>query len=434
MRLEVDSGGYDSAAEALDGGNHVLAGGYTTLTGKLGSYSAMAGDDISSEDFVKNYDSAAAEAVAAFSELTTAYGNLAVLTATSGANHREANRRSVYKKGGGPAGDDKAPQPEIVSIYTPPSSLGGDNADVPEFWNLIVDHLQGWAWPSADTGKLREAASTWRSAAGTIDRAPSYASVASSQLGRQRSPEVAFATSALRELRTNSTDLAEQCRELATACDDYAEQVDKTRETIKDLVRDLAIEIGATAVISGIASFVTFGGAAVVGGGVATARAISCARRIITVLAALKAVRAIAVMACTLPKLQRIRHALRKYQTARAVRHASRAAGAGPRTLWTSWAQYPKVQHAGREYALVGDRLYARHAVDRLQPSGLGAPAGATGAGRSISPRFIDHLLDTVKPSTVTTPQGAIRQIYESGGVRIVTEDDIVITVITRTN
>jgi hypothetical protein len=332
MRLEVDSGGYDSAAEALEGGNLVLAGGYTSLTGKLGGYSSMAGDDTSSEDFVKNYDSAAADTVAAFAELTTAYGNLAVLTATSGANHREANRRSVYKKGGGPAGDDKEPQPEIVSIYTPPSSLGGDNADMPEFWNLIVDHLQGWAWPSADTGKLRDAASTWRAAAGTIDRAPSYASVASSQLGRQRSPEVVFATSALRELRTSSTDLAEQCRELATACDDYAEQVDKTRETIKDLVRDLAIEIGATAVISGIASFVTFGGAAVVGGGVATARAISCAKNIIKALAALKAVRAVAVMARTLPKVRGIRTALKKFQNIRAVRRAAKSVD---KQLWS---------------------------------------------------------------------------------------------------
>ncbi len=434
MRLEVDTGGYDSAAEALEGGNVVLAGGYRSLTAKLGGYSAMAGDDASSEDFVRNYDDAAADTVAAFAELTTAYGNLSVLTSTSGANHREANRASVYKRGSRPDGGGKQPQPELVSIVTPPSSLGGDNADMPEFWNLIVDHLQGWAWPSADTGKLREAASAWRAAAGTIDRAPSYASVASSQLGRQRSPEVTFATTALSELRTQSTELAAQCRELASACDEYAEQVEATRETIRDLVRDLAVEIGATAVISGIASFVTFGGAAVVGGGVATARAISCARRIIAALTALKAVRAVAVLARTLPKVQRIRHALRKYQTARAVRRGARAAGSGPRSLWTSWGQYPKVQHAGREYALVGDRLYARHAVDRLQPSGLGAPAGATGAGRSISPRFIDHLLDTVPPRTVTTPQGAIREIYESGGVRIVTEDDIVITVITRTN
>ena len=341
MRLEVDSGGYDSAAEALEGGNLILAGGYRTLTGKLGGYSAMAGDDATSEDFVENYDAAATDTVAAFAELTTAYGNLSVLTSTSGANHREANRRSVYRKGGGPSGDDKDPQPEVVSACTPPSSLGGDNADMPEFWTLVVDHLQGYAWPSADTGKLREAASTWRAAAGTIDRAPSYAEVASTQIGAQRSPEVPFARSALRELRTQSKDLADQCRELATACDDYAEQVDQTRQTIKDLVRDLAIEIGATAVVSGIASFVTFGGAAVVGGGVATARAISCANKIIRVLAALKAVRAVAVMARTLPKIRGIRTALKKFQNIRAVRRAAKSVD---KQLWSPgrWKSNPK--------------------------------------------------------------------------------------------
>jgi hypothetical protein len=301
----------------------------------------MAGDDTTSEDFVENYDAAATDTVAAFAELTTAYGNLAVLTSTSGANHREANRRSVYRKGGGPDGDDREPQPEVVSPYTPPSSLGGDNADMPEFWNLIVDHLQGYAWPSADTGKLREAASTWRAAAGTIDRAPSYATVASAQIGAQRSPEVPFATSALRELGTQSKDLAAQCRELATACDDYAEQVDQTRQTIKDLVRDLAIEIGATAVVSGIASFVTFGGAAVVGGGVATARAIACANKIIRVLAALKAVRAVAVMARTLPKIRSIRTALKKFQNIRAVRRAAKSVD---KQLWSpgKWKSNPK--------------------------------------------------------------------------------------------
>ncbi|WP_322920535.1 WXG100-like domain-containing protein [Nocardioides renjunii] len=341
MRIDVDSGGYDSAADALVGGNTVLASGYTSLTGKLGGYSAMAGDDTTSEDFVRTYDSAAADTVAAFAELTTAYGNLAVLSSASGANHRDANRSSVYARNA-PAGDEPPePQPETVSTYTPPSSLGGDNADMPEFWNLIVDHLQGYAWPSADTGKLREAASAWRDAAGVIDRAPSYATVASTQLGAQRSPEVPYAKAALRDVSTQAGDLADQCRELATACDDYAEQVDQTRQTIKDLVRDLAIEIGATAVVSGVLSVVTFGGAAAVGAGVATARAISCARKIISVLAALKAFRVVAVMARTLPKIRGIRTALKKFQNIRAVRRAAKKID---KQLWSpgKWKSNPK--------------------------------------------------------------------------------------------
>ena len=69
----------------------------------------------------------------------------------------------------------------------------------------------------------------------------------------------------------------------------------------------------------------TFGGAAVVGAGVATARAISCAKNIIRALAALKAVRAVAVMARTLPKVRGIRTALKKFQNIRAVRRAAKS-------------------------------------------------------------------------------------------------------------
>lgn len=50
-------------------------------------------------------------------------------------------------------------------------------------------------------------------------------------------------------------------------------------------------------------SFVTSGGAAAVGAGVATARAISCAGNIIKVPAALKVVRAVGVVARSLPEL-----------------------------------------------------------------------------------------------------------------------------------
>ncbi|MBA3782814.1 MAG: hypothetical protein H0X12_13305 [Nocardioides sp.] len=436
MKLDIDTGGYDTAAEALVGANRLVAGGYSTLTSKLGGYAAMGGDDMSSEDFVKNYDGAAAEVVAGIAELTTAFGTLGTLTAASGSNHRRANAGSVYKEPQTGGGDDAMTggDPETVSIYTPPSSLGADSQDLPEFWNLIVDHLQGWAWPSADVSRLREAASTWRAMGGDLDRAPSYVETANAQLGAQRSPEIAMARTALGEVKETATDLAAECRSLAEACDEYAEKVETTRETVIGLLKDLAIEIGATAVISGIASFVTFGGAAVVGAGVATARAISCARKIIAAIKAIKAIRAIAVMARALPRAKAVRMVLRKYRTARTVRRASRLPGAEGRHLWTSWQQYPKVRHAGREYALVGDRLYARHAVDRLQPSGLGAPAGAVGSGRSISPKFIDHLLNTVKGKQVTTPEGVVRTAYESGGVRIITEDDIVITVITRAN
>ena len=69
--------------------------------------------------------------------------------------------------------------------------------------------------------------------------------------------------------------LATTCRDLADSCDDYATQVDTTRETIKGLLRDLLIELAATAAVSALGSLVTSGGAAAAGAAVAAARAIA---------------------------------------------------------------------------------------------------------------------------------------------------------------
>ena len=89
--------------------------------------------------------------------------------------------------------------------------------------------------------------------------------------------------------------------------------------------------------------------------------------------------------------------------------------------LWTSWRNYPKTTLDGREYAQIGDRLYTRHAVDRMQPSGLGAPAGQIGPGRSISPNFIE---EAIQNGTIETQivNGVERTIYYSGNVQVATE------------
>lgn len=119
------------------------------------------------------------------------------------------------------------------------------------------------------------------------------------------------------------------------------------------------------------------------------------------------------------------------------ARTASRLApeavtGGGGRLLWGSWNDYPKVTVGGREYAQIGDRLYSHHAVDRLQPSGLGAPAGATGAGRSISPTYVEDVISGSRGVPVKGPNGEPRLSFTGGSVQVITENGIVVTVITR--
>ena len=195
MRLEVSGSSYDSAAEALYGANQVAAMAYDRLQDKLAGYHALGGDDASSEDFVSSYDEAAQGAVDALRALVEGLGNLGDVTFASVQNHRRANAESVYGRPrptyeGGVPGDG----PVQVAAFTPPTSLGGDNEDMPDWWNHVVDHLQGFGWPSANTDQLRDAASAWESAASTVDGLTGKIDVAVSMLETQRSPEIPTAT------------------------------------------------------------------------------------------------------------------------------------------------------------------------------------------------------------------------------------------------
>ena len=326
MRLEVDPAGYDDAAGALLSANESVAAGYGRLVGALGGLSAMAGDDKASEDFATGYDEAARAAVDGCAALVEALRNVAATAATSGANHREANEGSVYGTSRDPggsrtSGDDGA----SVSPSTPPSSLGGDDPDVPEFWNIVLDYLEGYAWPGADCGALRDAAGAWRAMAGTVRGVSGRTTSASALLGAQRSPEVEVAQQVLRELGTHADDLATQLDGLAEACEGFATSVEETRETVRDLMRDLVIEAGVTAAISGVASFFTFGGAAAVGAGAIAARAAVYAHRIVSALRALKHVRHVAQVADKAREATRITRALDKLQNARSLMKARQA-------------------------------------------------------------------------------------------------------------
>jgi hypothetical protein len=120
----------------------------------------------------------------------------------------------------------------------------------------------------------------------------------------------------------------------------------------------------------------------------------------------------------------------RELQFANAVRVLARtergaaAATTGGKILWGFWDDYAKVTVNGREYAQVGNRLYTHHAVDRMTPSAFGTAAGAKvgdGAGRSVSPNFIEDVITTGTRTDVQV-NGVTRSIDTSGSVEVVTE------------
>jgi hypothetical protein len=93
----------------------------------------------------------------------------------------------------------------------------------------------------------------------------------------------------------------------------------------------------------------------------------------------------------------------------------------GQKLDWNSWDYYEKVTVNGRVYAKIGDRLYSRHAVDRMLPSGLGSPAGTVGSGRSISPNIVEYVIKN-GTKTHSIVDGVERTVHRSGNVGVVTE------------
>ncbi len=89
---------------------------------------------------------------------------------------------------------------------------------------------------------------------------------------------------------------------------------------------------------------------------------------------------------------------------------------------------YHKVNLNERSYAKLGDRLYIRHTVDRMQPLGLGSPAGQFGSGRRISPTYIDDVIRKGTPRKASV-DGVTRTVHNSGSMSVVTEQNIVIVV-----
>ena len=98
--------------------------------------------------------------------------------------------------------------------------------------------------------------------------------------------------------------------------------------------------------------------------------------------------------------------------------------------LWTSWQLYEKVEVDGQVYAKVGERLYSRHAVNRMQPSlnryrNLEDRANnieiasyrRNEYGRSISPTYIEYVINESIPEI---EEGTEMRIHTLGNVQVV--------------
>jgi hypothetical protein len=287
VRIAI-GGGYRTAAEMLFDVNAGLAVAYEHFTSRLDGFGGMAGTDGPGEQFARAYDDAANAALWAYSDIVAAAGNLASIASASAANHDRANRASIIVPGGYMY-DPEAPLREgraaKVWRHEVPSALGSDGWG-PDWWHFVADAV-GYLYPDASTGDLERAAGEWTWQATVLEEYASSCAYAISCLREQISPEIDDAVAACTLLREQLEALAGSFRQVGQLCQEYADQVEHTRDAIADAAKELlAWTVGTQIASHGLALF-TAGGSELLGQSFQATRIAAAAAKIRTILSEL---------------------------------------------------------------------------------------------------------------------------------------------------
>lgn len=240
MRISVACGGFDEASDAARTANQVTALATDTLTGKLAGLAGMAGNDSASAEFAAAYDDGAREAVAALADLAHAFIGLGRLLAATGTHHAQAESAAAGQVLGSVSAGLTSDAYVVVAPTVPPSSLGAQEPSFGVVDRWILDHVEGFVWPSGDVDLLRDAATTWRraseSVAGLVDHVASSRAFVEVQV----SPEVPVVLTCLADVRSLVLDVAAELAALGVACDEHAAAIELAHERTRALLEEVA--------------------------------------------------------------------------------------------------------------------------------------------------------------------------------------------------
>jgi hypothetical protein len=286
--LVVDSVSLVDASSSFEDGNQGAAQVYDTLLNQLSDCGAMAGDSSIAEEFASAYDEAAASCLAAVGDLVDAFTTCGRLTEACLTNHGHAENRSLISGRTVFNGTPCVAGYVAVLSCSLPSSLGGDLSGLPSWASWILDQIEGFVWPDADTDRLRAAASAWRAASSQVAGLSAYCSSAIGSFSLLRSPEVPVAVEVTSGLADRCRAVGDQCAVLAQACETYADHVEEQRAAILDLVHDLIRDAVIIEGIGIVLGTITAGATAAGATALNAARIAAAAPRLLRIISTLR--------------------------------------------------------------------------------------------------------------------------------------------------
>ncbi|WP_431941722.1 hypothetical protein [Nocardia grenadensis] len=275
MTWVIDSGMYYAAADKC----HLLAGDISLALGPLHSTlvhecGGMAGDHESSETWTTGYDKHAAEIITLAATLANALQRYGDVLAANGYNWWHSNRATAS----GPAPDrPTASEPLYDSGMALPTSAKGDNGPGLDEGPITGLLKEVGRIPNGDVTALGKAKDAWQAFAdhATVTGAASRIRGINAAFAGSTDPNITEIENKLATLTQAAELLAHAAKALATPVGEHRDALQQMRDEIQAAVTDagkeMAVAIGVTVALVGVAAFLSAGLAApaAAGGGVA---------------------------------------------------------------------------------------------------------------------------------------------------------------------
>ncbi|RII42761.1 hypothetical protein DWB68_05335 [Galactobacter valiniphilus] len=279
-------------ADSIGGLRTRLETAASTLESALANTGGMIGSDPTAEEAGPILDDAADGAMACARNSSSSLGGLSMLTQGTARAYRQTELCGAFK----PTGTCEIPEPVFVSTpsYSTPKITG---ADSPPFVEGIEDALKwlGIVIPNGDPGKLRTAASAWKSFGSDLRSIASGLPGATTTLAAVEFPSSAQAKSAVTSISTGLSTAATAADDVAKGLGDFATNIDNTREELLWMVGEFAIEIAVDVGLTIALSFIP--GGTILGSAKAATTIAKWARKINDLIDKLKGLQRLAMLA-----------------------------------------------------------------------------------------------------------------------------------------
>ncbi|MEZ0351678.1 ADP-ribosyltransferase [Mycobacterium sp. pR1184] len=219
-------------------GSAVVAAGdglYVAMTVLTAGFGANTGLDVAGEVFGLSYQATAESLLKAAAAAINACRRNGVMIQVDASNWSQAEAAS--RLGGGASVLHAPAEPVRIGAPGPPGTLGPGEPP-PLLWAVVQSFVDD-VWPNGDVAAIRSAAGCWRTFSSAVSGMQDALDGSKTLVGTQQIPEGEKINQVLSRIGVAMAKLGAQCWHMATVLDDFAGQVAKAQNDIRNLLRRL---------------------------------------------------------------------------------------------------------------------------------------------------------------------------------------------------